>query len=873
MKRYLTILALILTVLLATTLIRAEAAPTFSVGSADIPLDGECTTDIIIADMPAAGLNTFGCTVTFDPSKLEVTGVVAGSWYNSEDNMLFLDNIDNTGGTVTFGGGMATGGVVSGTLATLTFKGVGITESSAVALSVFEAKDSAWNDIISPTVENGSIKVYQQYTLTVLASEGGTISPEAGTYPYRAGTEVELTATPNEGYRFEEWLIDGSAFSGASDAVHVQLRTTMDEDKTVQAVFYQPEVNSIVVSGVEKITIPALGETAVEKTYTATLNDQHGIEMTGAVTWSVEGDPAGVTIDQNGVLKVTDGAKDVTAVTIKAIYGDGEGAVTDTLDVSLVRATSEFTSIAIEGPDPVIVPVVEKTTTAQYTATAVDQYGEIMEGDYTFTWSLADVTPEGAIIVDLSGEVTVGDTAVPVSITIQATSDAVTGSKEITFKRATSVVTTIEVVGEGTVIIPLPEAAAITEGYTATAKDQYGIVMSEVAFTWSVSGENTDGVTIENGVLTVTDEAAVGTVTVKATYGEGEDAVEGSKEVTLKRADSILTTIEITTGPDSVIIPVPEAAASTEKYTATAKDQYGVVMSDVTFTWSVSGENTDGVTIENGVLTVTDKAVVGTVTVKATYGEGEDVVTSTLDISLVHATPILTSIMIGGPDLVIIPVGGETTIAEYIATGKDQYGADITVAFEWILADVTPEDAITIDTTGKVTVYDTAVDGSSFTIQATSGTVTNSKTVQVVLDELAPATIEVSGTEKIVVIDTGATSYQYNAEVFDQYGEKMEEATVTWSVNIEPTTGVSIDPDSGQVTIEGSEVVNNQTFTVTATSTTKDTITAQLLVVLEVPEDTSTTTVAPGQGLTEVAGPGGSRLVIPVGAVTGEDSV
>ena len=39
-----------------------------------------------------------------------------------------------------------------------------------------------------------------QYTLTVSASEGGTISTEGGTYD--EGTEVTITATPSEGYFF-----------------------------------------------------------------------------------------------------------------------------------------------------------------------------------------------------------------------------------------------------------------------------------------------------------------------------------------------------------------------------------------------------------------------------------------------------------------------------------------------------------------------------------------------------------------------------------------------------------------------------------------------------------------------------------------------
>ena len=39
-----------------------------------------------------------------------------------------------------------------------------------------------------------------QYTLTVTTGEGGTVSTEGGTYD--EGTEVTITATPEEGYEF-----------------------------------------------------------------------------------------------------------------------------------------------------------------------------------------------------------------------------------------------------------------------------------------------------------------------------------------------------------------------------------------------------------------------------------------------------------------------------------------------------------------------------------------------------------------------------------------------------------------------------------------------------------------------------------------------
>ena len=45
-----------------------------------------------------------------------------------------------------------------------------------------------------------------QFTLTVTAGEGGTVSTEGATYD--EGTEVTVTATPAEGYIFSHWSND-----------------------------------------------------------------------------------------------------------------------------------------------------------------------------------------------------------------------------------------------------------------------------------------------------------------------------------------------------------------------------------------------------------------------------------------------------------------------------------------------------------------------------------------------------------------------------------------------------------------------------------------------------------------------------------------
>ena len=45
--------------------------------------------------------------------------------------------------------------------------------------------------------------IVNSYTLTVSAGEGGSVSTEGG--EYEEGTEVTITATPDEGYDFVGW--------------------------------------------------------------------------------------------------------------------------------------------------------------------------------------------------------------------------------------------------------------------------------------------------------------------------------------------------------------------------------------------------------------------------------------------------------------------------------------------------------------------------------------------------------------------------------------------------------------------------------------------------------------------------------------------
>jgi hypothetical protein len=74
--------------------------------------------------------------------------------------------------------------------------------------------------------------------LTVISSSGGTVTPTSGTYP--RGTNVDLTATPNTGYRIESW--EGTNNDGLFTRTNI---VTMNGDKTVRVTFSLPQKRTV----------------------------------------------------------------------------------------------------------------------------------------------------------------------------------------------------------------------------------------------------------------------------------------------------------------------------------------------------------------------------------------------------------------------------------------------------------------------------------------------------------------------------------------------------------------------------------------------------------------------------------------------------
>ncbi len=87
------------------------------------------------------------------------------------------------------------------------------------------------------------------YQLTVSAGEGGSVSSEGG--EYNEGTEVTITATPDEGYVFIRWKLNQSDeqtqnYLTQEEATNLQLTVILEEDTIIEAEFdiqYNIDIN------------------------------------------------------------------------------------------------------------------------------------------------------------------------------------------------------------------------------------------------------------------------------------------------------------------------------------------------------------------------------------------------------------------------------------------------------------------------------------------------------------------------------------------------------------------------------------------------------------------------------------------------------
>lgn len=84
--------------------------------------------------------------------------------------------------------------------------------------------------------EDEESSVRTQYTLTLTAGEGGSVSPQA-TGTFDEGTVITITATPDDGYRFDRWQGSDNDNGRCGFARHCRTGIKIDSNRDVHAFF------------------------------------------------------------------------------------------------------------------------------------------------------------------------------------------------------------------------------------------------------------------------------------------------------------------------------------------------------------------------------------------------------------------------------------------------------------------------------------------------------------------------------------------------------------------------------------------------------------------------------------------------------------
>ena len=171
-----------------------------------------------------------------------------------------------------------------------------------------------------------------QYTLTITAGEGGTVSTEGGTFD--EGTEVTVTATPDEGYVFVRWE--------GSDSTENSLTITLNSNESLNAVFELIPLYTLTVLSSEGGTVSTSGGEYTEGTeieIIATPNE--GFSFTG---WEgIEETNSSVTVSVSSNVTVTAIFEAIPQFTV--IVSTSEGGTVSTNGGTYLEG-SEFSVLA-----------------------------------------------------------------------------------------------------------------------------------------------------------------------------------------------------------------------------------------------------------------------------------------------------------------------------------------------------------------------------------------------------------------------------------------------------------------------------------------------------------------------------------------------
>lgn len=469
-------------------------------------------------------------------------------------------------------------------------------------------------------------------------------------------------------------------------------------------------------------------------------------------TWSATSQPPGASpsFGSNGSLLTTVTFDKAGDYTFTVTVSDGSLSTTSSVDVFVNQTLS---TVAVAPQNSSLTPY----STQQFTATALDQFGDPLISPPNFTWSLAPLSPGR---IDANGLYTAP--AFSGTATIIATADLIfAGSSTVTISDAAP-----------TVVLSAAASPNPVNGLHTTlsvlASDDGG--EANLTYSWSATTKpaaanpnfsTNDSNSAKESVATF-DMAGAYTFTV--TISDGSLSTTSSIDVLVTQFPS-----ELTVSPSSIDL----SPNSVQKFSASAFDQFGnPMLTQPSVTWSIDPLGL-GTIDSNGQYTA--PAFTGHATVRATANL---LLSATAAVTVTNQSPIIIIPAFADPD----PVRRTTTTLSVFATDD---GGENNLTYTWF-ASTAPENARPIfsandsNTSRNTIVTFNAAGDYLFTVTVSDGSLSTTSSVAVtVVQTLSNIVISPTNTS----LEANATQ-QFSVFGFDQFGNAITaQPAVTWSIN------------------------------------------------------------------------------------------
>ncbi|MCM1296720.1 MAG: S-layer homology domain-containing protein [Muribaculaceae bacterium] len=402
--------------------------------------------------------------------------------------------------------------------------------------------------------------------------------------------------------------------------------------------------------------------------YTALVYDQYGDRFDSAnVTWTLVGAPQGVTL-ADGLLTVPDTlSAGSSEFRLQVTAGSAQSLARITLTVAPVLG-----SLSFSGRQSVTIPTGSEELILLYDVYALDSRGEPMVLDSTPLLTL-EPQREGVTLDVQERRLIITSAAQPGVYTLIASAEGVESRYPITLSADPNAAQAAQLAiyryGTQTELNSLTltqdSGTERTVSLEARLLDLQGDPLPDQGtVTWTLEGAP-EGVSLENGDLTVSAAVPAGRYAFSLTAAEAEHGLSTRMAVQLT-VSPVVARLTLTGPGDSLTIPTDGTATYT--FSAAAFDAAGAPMElPSSLKWSFAradGGQTAGLSIRSGNLSVSSAAAPGELTVTVSFGEVACTQTVTLTTQGGQVLQLYRDgVPVSGEDLVNIKEGTAQTLS------------------------------------------------------------------------------------------------------------------------------------------------------------------------------------------------------------------